>query len=195
MISECDKRRMAYEAGEIGMSVRRLRVADLEVADVHRALLAARFHHSRVALAAERAADGAARWRLRNGTATKDRAASDLLPVESYAHVDGGWVVVFPEGDPRGRIVPRATPSAIKSVLFNGPRWRTDETTSARVLDVVTYFDNVAFRVTDEGEAIPKTRRAAYGLRYDAKDLAGSYRFAQTIAKSGILPLRRSEAK
>lgn len=194
MLSECDKRRMLYETGEVGASVR-LSLGGLEVAQAHHALLAAGFRHTRVPLSAERAADGSPKWRLTNGGSTKDPRAADLLPADSYAHLDGGWVLLLPKGDPRGRIVPSLCPSAIKSVLFVAPQWRIHGVTRERYLDANTYFDNVAFRVTDDGEAIPKSHRAAHGLRYEAQMPLKSFQFADQTFRRGIIELRPTEAK
>ena len=107
-------------------------------------------HESRP-MTAERSATGAPRWRLQDGQSTSDPRDPGVVGIALYGHSDGGLVRVFPTGDPWGRWAPPGSPSAIRCVLFvpAAPR-------------INAAFTNEAFRVSDDGRAIPKSRRSVY---------------------------------
>jgi hypothetical protein len=163
----------AFAERRVGMSVRDIRVGGRSLHDVHKLLTHAGFVLTAGALFADRTPDGKPQYWCVGETRTTRRDDPQIVPLDVYVHADGGMVRVFPVGDPRGRVVPRGRISALKSVVFKRP----DPTT--RTVD--TSFANEAFRVSDEGDPVPKGRRAIHGLRFDPEDKLASYRLAQTV--------------
>lgn len=189
-MSVVSERFSAFEQDALGLSVKHFRLSGKTAAALHSALVAASFTHMRVPLVAERQADGAARFRRIDGTATSDRRDPALVPVDMYVHMDGGFVRVYPMGDPRRRAVPGAgAPFATKGVLFEKPSWKVDPASGQRYLACETGFSNEAFLVTDDGHPVPKSRRAIYGLKYDPAALASSYRFAEEVMQATVVRL------
>lgn len=184
----------AFRRGEIGRSVASVRLAGETVSAVTATLTQAGFHYRREPLAAERTAGGAPMYRRADGTAATDPNDPNVVPVDVFVHADGGFVKVFPVGDPRRRVVPVAgAPVAIKGVLFQRPSFGRNATGAPEV-DVDTTFLNEAFRVTDGGEPLPKSRRAIYGLGYNPKSMLESYEFAEGVVAETVLLLASPNA-
>ena len=173
-----------YSLGELGRSVRDVRLSRKSLRAVHKSLLAYGFVLHPGALAAERNADGQAQWYCIDCSSTTNRSDPKLAPIDCYVHADGGMVRVFPAGDPRGRTGPSGEPFAIKSVLFSSPKPAQEGT-----LEPHTSFRNEAFRVTDAGAAVPKSCRTTYGLRAHPVRALESYRFAREVMDHTVIPL------
>jgi hypothetical protein len=139
---------------------------------------------------AERTKDGAPQWRRVDGRATADAADPSVVPIDYYFHADRGMVRVFPAGDPLARVAPRLVPVAIKSVVFIPVAFKKDFMTGVEGYVADTSFANVAFCVTEEGYPVPKSRRAAYGIVYDAARPMRSYLFAEEVFEHHVyIPL------
>jgi hypothetical protein len=170
-----------YRFDEVARSVKDLRLAGQSLRETHVLLETRGFVLRAEAIAGECAPDGARQWVRRDGSATVNRADAELVPVDCYVHHDGGMVRVFPLGDPRGRLVPAGKPAAIKSVLFESAEHAAEADTS---------FRNEAFRVTNDGDPVPKSSRTSYGLRQDPLSAARSYELARGVLAQIVLPLR-----
>lgn len=72
----------------------------------------------------------------------------NLAAMDAYRHPDGGLVRVKPEGDPSGR---RAPPHVSKSVLMDP--------------DGNTSWSNEGFKVSEDGNAVPKAPSPGEGMR------------------------------
>jgi hypothetical protein len=178
----------AFRHGEIGASVVRLELEGQWLSAVRDMLRAAGFELLTRPLIAGRNAAGAPLFRCLDGSSSTDPADPKRVPVEVFVHRDAGFVKVYPLGDPCRRAVPESgVPFAIKGVLFQAPRVR--KRGEASWLDADTTFANEAFRVTNDGLPVPKSRRAIYGLKYDARAPHDSYAFAEGVFATTMLRL------
>lgn len=175
-----------FQAGAVGNSVHDLRLAGQTVDAVERALAGLGFRKQRTPLMAERTRTGAPRWRLLDGGTSTDPAHPAVVPVDVHVHLDGGCVRIHPLGDPRHPLDP-ITPFAAKSVLFVAPSWRVDDLAGKRALEIDTSFCNEAFRVTDEGAVVAKSRRTAYGAPGIARDALANYRVAEAAFRRSFV--------
>jgi hypothetical protein len=175
-----------FIANDYALSVRKLRLTGATVRGTRDLLVSRGFQRERHPLLAARTAEGAPLWRKLDGSTSADERDAGVVVVDYYLHVDGGMVRVYPQGDPRGRIVPENAPAAIKSVLLRPPPPATTveedgEVRTAKLARMLLWFRNEAFRVSEDGLAIPKSRRAIYGLLFERKEPVESYRFAEVV--------------
>ncbi len=173
----------AFRAGREGLSVRDVRLDGRTPTDLHRRLRASGFVHRRLPMLAERTVDGAPTWCLADGTSTLEPMHPETVPIDEYTHRDGGLVRVYPLGDPRGRDVPAGAAYAMKYVTFPGSPARHG---------VPSRFEDLAFRLTDAGKPISKSRRHVHGTSFDPARLFASWRFAeQELATAAAIQLGR----
>ncbi|MGI4851748.1 MAG: hypothetical protein ACRYGR_07380 [Janthinobacterium lividum] len=144
-----------FMKGERGKSVRDLKLAGKKPDELHKELIAAGFQHERVPLRAPKQDKICKYWR-RDGTKTSDAQDAQIVPMDIYAHADGGLVRVKPEGVPCPKYS-HAVPQATKSVVYN--------LTAKDGKSFDTRYPNEAFKVTDEGMPLPKGLSPKTGLR------------------------------
>jgi hypothetical protein len=179
------KRLEEYLDGRIGLSVRDVRLAGRSVEAVHAGLREMGFRHWSSPLVASRSPTGGLVFRCVDGSTTTDPAEPYLATIETYVHPDGGMIRVFPRGDPEGRLVPASGPAAIKSVLLppdvevgpvaprGAPPPGAPPSPQPRARR-----SREAFKVTDDGEPLPRGLRASDGLKDDPGDAKESHRLA-----------------
>jgi hypothetical protein len=168
----------AYESGRVGASVRQMALRGLAPAEAHARLLAAGFTVTRLALPAWTTRTGEPQWRLwPSGATPAGREVPALASAYVYVHPDGGVVRLFPHGSGLAslEVVPGAW--ARKSVLLGGSPPRDPS------------LDLEAFAVTDPGNPLPKSPRAAHGLKYDAEDRPRSHALARAVLVTTRVPL------
>jgi hypothetical protein len=172
----------AFREGRHGGSVRDLRLRGRTVFDVHTRLSRLGFTDALRLVVSERGSRGQPRWLRQDGTSALKDDDPALVRVREYVHVDGGLVRVYPVGDPRGREVPPDGPYAVKAVLFPGSPAR-------RGAEASNFYD-IAFRVTEDGKAVSKSRRQVYGVAYDAAEPLASWVFAEVhLGEVACIPL------
>lgn len=114
-----------YAVGRIGVSVRMAFLRGRTVAAAGRVLGELGFRSETVPLTVD-GPDGAPAYVLANGGLSANATPAVVL-VSSFLHADLGWVRIFPQGDPSGRVVPPGRACVVKSVLYPGqgePRLR-----------------------------------------------------------------------
>src|SRR5262249_21967657 len=127
---------------------------------LHEELLAKGFEHQREPLAAGKdPATGQQLYKKMDGTRTTNPNDPDIVPHDIYTHPDGGMVRIKPEGDPGPGIRPE--PHASKSVLFDSKKG--------------TGFDNEAFKVTNDGNAVPKSPNKDAGMKQAPPGSSGNF--------------------
>lgn len=134
-----------FDAGEVGASGKEIPVAGKSPEEIHEDLTGAGFQYHREPLFAARDPEGNVLYRLRDGTTTPSSDDPEIVPHDIYTHDDGTMVRVKPEGDPGGR---RPVPHVSKSVV--DPPHQTG-------------WDNEIFKITDDGDPVPKAPQKAYG--------------------------------
>ena len=151
--------------GKRGQSVRNIKLSGKKPDEIHKILIDAGFHHERVPLSAYSNDKGRKFW-LRDGTKTTNPKDPQVVPMDIYAHPDGGIIRIKPEGVPSPRSL-RPQPSATKAVVYNLKSGR-----DSHHLD--TRYRNEAFKVSDEGVPLPKGPSAKVGMRFllDRKEIA-----------------------
>jgi hypothetical protein len=172
----------AFREGRLGSSVRDLRLRGRTAFDVHTRLERLGFTDAQRLIVSERGSRGQPRWLRQDGTSAMTDDDPALVRVREYVHVDGGLVRVYPAGDPRGREVPSDGPYAVKAVVFPGSPVR-------RGAEASTFYD-IAFRVTEDGKAVSKSRREVYGVSFDAAEPLASWVFAEVhLGEVAFIPL------
>lgn len=168
----------SFMNGERGKSVRQLKLAGKKPDDLHKELIDAGFQHERVPLRAPKQDKVYKYWR-RDGTKTSDAQDAQIVPMDIYAHADGGLVRVKPEGVPSVKYS-HAVPQATKSVVYNlNPK-------DGKPFD--TRYPNEAFKITDEGMPLPKGLSTKTGLRLiiDRKEIPNMKEADAQIAKQEL---------
>ena len=187
----------AFESGRLGTSVRMLDLSVMPPRRLYASLVARGFTHRRAALLAHRGKRGEAHYRRCDGHTTTDPNDPEIVPVDVYVHPDGGFVRVFPLGDPLWPIAPDpATPWAYAGILLELPKQREDRFTGALQLDFDASVANEACKVSRSGHAIPRGPRRAHGLRWDPADKLRSLLFARQVMHTArtILPAAEGSA-
>lgn len=171
-----------FREGRLASSLRDLRLRGRSLEDIHAQLIGVGFSFATRSIVAERNARGTARWLRLDGASTLSEADPALARVLDYTHLDGGFVRLFPHGDPRGRDAPPDGPYATKAVLFPSSPARHGN-------EPVTFYD-IAFRVTEEGRAISKSRREAYStFPHDPEQLASWVIAEVHLGEAAFIPL------
>lgn len=171
----------AFQKGRLGASVRDLELCTLTARGVHTKLTASGFRHQLRPIVAERTSRGLPRWLRLDGTSTGNEADPLRVLVHDYVHDDAGLVRVYPSGDPSGREAPKDGPHAVKAVLF--------PFSPARKGEPCTLYD-IAFRVSEGGEVISKSRRAHHGALFDPTDVFMSWVYAGLhLEEAAFIPL------
>lgn len=134
-----------YAVGRVGVSVRMAFLRGRTVSAAGRVLADLGFRSGTVPLTVE-GPDGAPAYVLANGSLSASATSPAVVLVSSFLHEDLGWVRIFPQGDPSGRVVPADRACAVKTVLYPGkgePRLRE------------------ALRITEDTEPYPASPRVA----------------------------------
>jgi hypothetical protein len=142
----------SFAAGNQGKSVKDLALSKKTGEQIHDDLINKGFRHKRELLTVD--VNGKREFVLSRPDAsgkltTADPKHSDIVPQDIYTHSDGGMVRVKPEGDPSSPFRPQA--HANKSVMYN-PKNGTD-------------FNNEAFKVTNNGDPVPKSAFGPTGMK------------------------------
>lgn len=149
-----------YKNGKRGMQVKKLNLQDKTPAQIHEILLSTGFKHERIPLGKGKTQK--IYWKM-SGEETTRATDKDLVVMDIYTHADGSSVRVKPEGIPdRKRRTPLRRPHYTKSVLIN----LTPKCNEKKVCRVDTSYENEAFKLTQEGFAVPKSPRPSHGFRY-----------------------------
>jgi hypothetical protein len=149
----------AFDEGKVGKSVKDFKTAGKSPEQIHRELLEQGFEHKREPLSAGK--DPKTKeplYKKRDGTTTTNPSDPDVVPHDIYVNPkDGGMVRVKPEGDPvvPGKDAYRPEPHVSKSVVYDPAKG--------------TGFENEAFKVTDGGDAVPKTMSKDAGMKQAPK--------------------------
>jgi hypothetical protein len=138
-----------FEADKAGKSVKDIDVSGKSPEKLHEELMEKGFKHTREPLKAGQDATGNQLYKKSDGTRTTDANDPENVPHDIYTHPDGGMVRVKPEGDPGAGNRPE--PHVSKSVLFDSKNG--------------TGFENEAFKVTNSGQAVPKSPTKDAGMR------------------------------
>jgi hypothetical protein len=141
-----------FAAGDKGKSVKDLDLSKKGGEQLHEELLDKGFKHKREPLTKD--VDGQREFVLsRPGQdgkmTTSDPTDPNIVSQDIYTHADGGMVRVKPEGDPSSPFRPQ--PHSSKSVLHD-PNKGTD-------------LSNEAFKVTNNGEPVPKSAFGPTGMK------------------------------
>jgi hypothetical protein len=142
----------SFATGDKGKSVKDLDLSKKSGEKLHEDLLDKGFKHKREPLTKE--VDGTREYVLsqpgKDGKmTTSDPTDPNIVSQDLYTHPDGGMVRVKPEGDPSSPFRPQ--PHASKSVLHD-PTKGTD-------------LSNEAFKVTNNGEPVPKSPFGPTGMK------------------------------
>jgi hypothetical protein len=152
-----------FKSGSVGSSVRDLDLSKKSPEDLHKLLIANGFQHKREPLSAGN------EYKRRDGSTTPDPNDPENVHHDIYTHQDGGMVRVKPEGDPDSPFRPE--PHASKSVVFAPHE---------------TSFPSEAFKVTNQGIAVPKAPGERYGLRFletSSSDSSENAGYADTLMR------------
>jgi hypothetical protein len=177
----------AYESGQAGASVRAIDLTVMPARRLYTALVARAFVHRRCPFVAHRGRRGEPYYLRGDGTSTVDPNDPTIVPVDVYVHADGGFVRVFPAGDP---------PTAYAGVLLVAPSPREDPFTGQVTLDFDASPSNEACRISARGHAVPRGPRQVHGLRYDPANKLESLLFAREVMERAkrTLPVLAVEA-
>lgn len=149
-----------YKNGKRGAQVKKLNLQDKTPAQIHEILLSTGFKHERIPLGKGKTQK--IYWKI-SGEETTRATDKDLVVMDIYTHADGSSVRVKPEGIPDlKRRTPLRSPHYTKSVLIN----LTPKCNEKKVCRIDTSYENEAFKLTQEGFAVPKSPRPAHGFRY-----------------------------
>lgn len=157
----------AFEQGSKGKSVKDLDLSGKSASEIDRELRAKGFTHERTGIATTDA-NGNTVYRTKDRGLTSNPKDPNATPQDIYVHPDGGMVRVKPAGDPGNPY--RAQPHASKSVLYNPTKG--------------TSFSNEAFKVTNDGRAVPKAPTPGAGLPTTA-DEAARRKIADELMNAG----------
>ena len=150
----------AYDKAQIGNSVRDYSVANKTASQIDKELRTDPdwFHKSRPMTAGTNER-GRTIYATKGGGTTLNPRSPRVLKQEFYQNVDGGQIKVKPDGSPGGK-----GPDVSKSVVFDAPAL----TKSGRLKKMDTSKDNEAFKVTEDGAAVPKDTRSSSGMERSA---------------------------
>jgi hypothetical protein len=194
--AEIRARVRAFETGAVAASVRMLDLSAMPLRRLYAALVARGFAHRRSALVAHRGRRGEAHWRRCDGRTTTDANDLQIVPVDVYVHADGGFVRVFPLGDPLLPVAPDpAAPWAYAGVLLELPVQHEDRFTGQLRMDFDSSPRNEACHVSTSGHPIPRGPRRAHGLRSDPASKLRSLLFARQVMQTArtLLPVHAQE--
>lgn len=133
----------------VGKSVKNVNLEGKSAVELHKELINKGFKHHWEPLAAGTDKWGHKLYKMRDGSKTADPKHPNVIPHDIYTHPDGGMVRVKPEGDPGDKFRPE--PHASKSVVLDTSKGSA--------------FDNEGFKVTNEGDAVPKNTSADNGMK------------------------------
>ena len=168
----------AFERGEIGASLRSVRLAGATTYEAHERLVSSGFRVRRLAVTGPRTRDGKPMWLAPRGL-TQDPAFARSEHV--YIHRAGGVVRLFLQGGPTigfDELAPAGGPFARRSLLAD-PVGYTN----------LGWADELAV-VSEEGVAIPRALRADDGTTFDPADVVASYELAVRVFAEQRIALR-----
>lgn len=168
-----------FLAGSYALCAKELRLQDRPSSEVRAELEQRGFARRVHGIVAYRNAQAEPRWLRLDGTVSAERDPT-CVTFEEYLHADGSVVRIYGQGDPRERDAPKRGPYAVKLVVFPD---------SPSTYEGVVTFNDVAFRVSDAGKPLPKSRRHAYGVPFDGLDPVASWTAAE-IALGDLAFLR-----
>lgn len=144
-----------YAKGKRGQLAKSLNLSEMTAAEIHQLLISKGFKHEQIQVPL--------RSRKTAAPADVDAAgnASGSFKMDIYVHEDGSLIRVKPEGIPRAARAPFHFPHYIKSVLLS-----LKPICEGQVCQLDTSFKNEAFKITEEGDPVPKGPRADFGLRF-----------------------------
>lgn len=154
---EVTRRLDEFQNGTAGKSVKDLDLRGMTPEQIHEKLTKEGFTHTREPLKAGKDAQGNQLYKKRDGSKTTNPNDPDIVPHDIYVHPDGGMVRVKPEGDPGANI--RSEPHASKSVLLDPNKG--------------TGFENEGFKVTNDGQAVPKSPTKDAGMKQAPEQSSG----------------------
>ncbi len=168
----------SYMKGERGKSIQDIKITGKKPDELHKELIAAGFTHERLPLKAPKQDRNYKYWR-RDGTKTSDPQDAQVVPMDIYAHPDGGLIRVKPEGTPSPKYS-HAVPQASKSVVYN-LKPKEDQPLDTR-------YPNEAFKVTDEGMPLPKGLSPKTGMRFihDRKEIPNMKEAEAEVARQEL---------
>jgi hypothetical protein len=146
-----------YTEGKRGLSVKNLSVENKTPQYIHHKLLHAGFNHQRIPFVVNPNDKVKHYWRL-DGSKTSLANAKGIVCMDVYSHKDGGIVRVKPLGvpDPKN---PRPQPHAAKSVALDPNNYN------------LTSWQNEAFKVTNDGQPVPKAPSREFGLKLNEPEI------------------------
>ncbi len=141
-----------FNAGKRGQSLKKITVHTTKE-QLHKQLLNLDFVWSEVPLTA-----GKKRYWTITGGKTKDKNAKNLVMMQIYVHQDGSMVRIKSLGVPdKSGQYPQRLPQILLGVLLDiSPQSPNDFDTS---------YENEAFKVTVEGNAVPKSPSPKFGIK------------------------------
>jgi hypothetical protein len=183
----------AFEAGAVAASVKSLALSGRTAAEVHADLLGKGFLLRREPMLARRGRQGQPLWLRRGGGTTAAANDPEVALVDVYVHSDGAIVRLYLVGDPRRPLARDAeAPWATVGVLLVPPTLWTDAATGEQTLEVDLSPSNEVSWVTEQGHAIPRSGRAAHGLKQDRRYPLSSLMLARGVLLEGRRLLKGS---
>jgi hypothetical protein len=170
----------AFESGACGDSVRNVRLRGLELARAHEVLVGAGFRCRRSPIGAPQTKPGERRWRTTLAATTR-LDDPQIVYEHLYDHADGGLVRLYPSQAPMAAFRELGEPPfARKSLLRAEPEGSFG-------------FEDEVCIVSDRGAALPRSPRPSDGLKFEFRDVLGSFRLARTVLREQFIPLARGD--